>query len=126
MPIPADLLGIDAAQEADVDLYLGASYYDEGVISVDGVVSPLTGCTVVGAIKATDTGAVLVAFTGTVVDAPTAKVRFTLTPAQTAALTFTAADGEQLGVYDYQVSDGTDKIIFRRGRVRGRYKRNAS
>ena len=125
MPIPADLLGIDAAQEADIDLYLGATFYDEGVISVDGAVSALTGCTVAGAIKATDTGAVLVAFTGTVVDAPTAKVRFTLTPAQTAALAFSGADGDQLGVYDYMLEDGTEKIIFRRGKVRGRYKRNS-
>lgn len=126
MAIPADLLAIDVALEADVDLYLGATYYDEGIISVDDVAQNLTGCTVAGAIKATDTGAVLVAFTGTVVDAANGKVRFSLTPAQTVALTFTGVDGDQLGVYDYQVNDGTDKIIFRRGKVRGRYKRNAS
>lgn len=126
MPIPADLLAIDAAQEADVDLYLGATYYDEGIITVDGAVQNLSGCTVAGAIKATDTGAVLVAFTGTVVDAANGKVRFTLTPAQTAALSYSGPDGEQLAVYDYQVSDGTDKVIFRRGKVRGRYKRNAA
>lgn len=124
--LPTDLLNIDTAQEADVDLYLGGTFFDEGVITVDGVIQNCTGCTAAGALKATDTGTVLVAFTATAVDAAAGKFSFKLTPAQTAALTFTGADGDQLCVYDYMLTDGTDKVIFRRGKVRGHYKRNAS
>jgi hypothetical protein len=128
MPIPAEVLNTTGPRELDIDLFLGYSLVIDGIVSVDGIVYPLTGLSsadVIGAIKATDSGAVLVAFTGTMVDATAARIRVSLSPTQTAALSFALADGEQLGVYDFGLKNGTDKVVIQRGKVRGRYKRNA-
>jgi hypothetical protein len=108
----------------NLTIVVGDTVYLLGVISVDGVVQDLTGCTVTAKIRATDGGTVLATFTSSVPTPASGQVLMTLAPATTGALTVTT-DGAQIGVWSAEITDGTDVVTFVRGTVSGLFNRAA-
>jgi acyl-coenzyme A thioesterase PaaI-like protein len=125
MAIPTDLLERDQAASIDLHVIYGDTLRFQGTVEVDGVVQNLTGCNARAKIKATDAGSVTATFTSTVPTPAAGLVLCLLAPAATtaAALGTVAADGDQVGVWDLEIYDGTDAITVARGNVYAYFER---
>jgi hypothetical protein len=114
------LLAIREPYTRDITVIQGANFRRSWIIKVGGVAVDLTGCTVTGRISTAylpSTGIKLVDLTCTLTGTPTdGTVIVTLTNAQTAALTAAAgANPGKIGVWEIDISDGTNKITPLRG-----------
>ena len=113
MPIP-DALKSTTPAEINITVKQGQTYLEQYQFQNAGANIDLTGCTATAKIKDTFTGTLLATFTCTIPVPADGTVRIALLPATTAALTATFPDTSTravvFGVWDFEVSDGTDII----------------
>jgi hypothetical protein len=121
MPLPVSLLQKDAPGSADITICQGDTWYQPFVIKVGGVVVDLTGFTPALKIRDTYGGTVLATATCTIPIGSDGAIIARLTPAVTAALTAPSAQATQrvaqIGYYDLDITDGTDRATLVAGNV---------
>ena len=106
--------------EQNITIAQGATFLE----SIEATSAPLvyenfTGCTATGKIRATFGGTLIETFTCTIPVPTNGTIFFQLTPTQTAALTGTFPDTSTrvavIGVFDVEITDGTDVVRVLQG-----------
>jgi len=121
MPLPASLKATTPA-DLDITIVQGSTYYAEYQFLDAGSPIDLTGCTATAKLR-TDFAAVgeLATFTCSIPSPTTGTVRLVLLPATTTALTATFPDASTrsvvFGVWDFEVTDGTDTVRGAQGKA---------
>lgn len=120
MALPASLKATTPA-DLDITIVQGSSYFAEYQFLDSGVAIDLTGCTATAKLKDTFTGSTLATFTCSIPSPTSGTVRLVLLPATTTALTATFPDTSArsvvFGVWDFEVTDGTDTVRGAQGKA---------
>ena len=113
MALP-DALKSTTPAEINITICQGETYLALYQFQNAGANIDLTGCTATAKVKDTFTGTTLATFVCTIPSPTDGTVRIALTPATTTALTATFPSASTrdvvFGVWDFEVTDGTDTI----------------
>lgn len=121
MAIPTALLRIGRPGNAPIVVRQGDTYQQPFTLTLNGVAVDISGLTAAMKIRATITGAVLATPTCTIPTGTDGLILAAMTPAVTAALSVAGAAATerepQLGYYDVDLTDGTDRVTVVGGTV---------